>query len=104
MSERGFGIEALSVAATEGEGVFKLCCAFGAKQKRLAVIFIQPDGKDPNSGRFLYEIDARNYGRSFMMYDTGFHRHICLFKTAPILQAAMEYYLKSKGIQRSASK
>ncbi len=70
----------------------KLCCEFGPKKKSLATICIRPDSK---TGQMLYIVDAVRNG--FMMDGraAGFFGHACLIRTAPILQAAMEYYLKN---------
>ena len=74
-----------------------ICTQFGPKQKQLAVIVIRPHAAAPDSGRMQYTFYVENNGITLMGMDTGFPKHVCLFKTVPILQAAMEYYLKSKG-------
>lgn len=75
----------------------KICTEFGEKQWRLAVICIRPDTVVRNSGKqeYLFSAENRIEGASFLSHDMGFAKYKCLFKTAPILQAAMEYYLKN---------
>lgn len=70
----------------------RLCCEFGPRKKSLATICIRPDSE---AGQMLYIVDAERNG--FMMDGraAGLLGHACLIRTAPILQAAMEYYLKN---------
>lgn len=72
-----------------------LCCEFGPKKKSLATICMKPDMTSTESGQMRYIVDAVRNG--FMMDGraAGFFGHACLIRTAPILQAAMEYYLKN---------
>jgi hypothetical protein len=92
----------------------KICSSFGQKQKSFAVIFINTpqiytDKSNSNSKQLGYYCDTEiNHTmlRSILSlgifslltgpYERGLKR-LCYFKTAPILQAAMEYYLKSNG-------
>ena len=73
-----------------------LCTEFGEKQRRLSVISIRPDAENRNPGKMEYYIDVENRieGASFLSHDMGFAKYQCLSQVAPILQAAMEYYLK----------
>lgn len=78
-------------------GEITLCCEFGPTKSQLATICIRPDVKQPNSGRMQYFIDAEKNGFSIDGRGAGFLGHACLMKTAPIMQAAIEYYLKHEG-------
>ncbi len=69
-----------------------LCCEFGPRKKSLATICIRPDSE---AGQMLYIVDAVRNGFLMDGRAAGFLAHACLIRTAPILQAAMEYYLKN---------
>lgn len=71
-----------------------LCCECGPKKKSLATICIRPDVANPDSGRMQYIVGAIRNGFLIDSRAAGFLGHTCLFKTAPIMQAAIEYYLK----------
>ncbi len=78
-----------------------LCSPFGKKQKALSIISIKPAASDLDSGWMLYSFDSelRAAGDNPFLSrgpgtDPGLSTYICLIKTAPILQAAVEYYLK----------
>lgn len=75
----------------------RICTEFGEKQWRLAVICIRPETSTSDSPKMEYFFGAENRieGASFLSHDMGFAKYKCLVKTAPILQAAMEYYLKN---------
>jgi hypothetical protein len=76
-----------------------LCSGFESKQKCLATICFRPDYR-PKMNYTYYIFGAEKNGVSIHLNAAVFLRHICLFKTAPILQAAMKYYLnitKSQG-------
>lgn len=71
-----------------------LCCEFGPKKKSLALLCIRPDPTSPDSGRIQYFVNASRNGFMLDGRAAGFLGHACLIKTAPIMQAAIEYYLK----------
>lgn len=71
-----------------------LCCQFGSKKKSLAIICIRPEVASPNSGRTQYIVGAVHNGFLIDARAAAFLGHTCLIKTAPIIQAVMEYYLK----------
>lgn len=78
-------------------GAFKevtLACVCGPKKKSLATICIRPDVRDPDSGRKQYIVGAVYRGFLIDGRAAGFLGHACLIRTAPVLQAAMKYYLK----------
>ena len=89
-----------------GAGVLEI--PFGAKQKSSLLIYIKPDETNPDSGRMKYVFDAKNNPSALskilsttmlsLLYINE-PKHTCLFKSVPILQAAIEYYiaLKQKG-------
>ncbi len=81
----------MSESATE----INLCTEFGEKKKLFSVINIRPDVLNPNSGQMEYFFSSE-YRIPGFFKGWGFSTYTCLFKTAPILQAAMEYYLKNK--------
>lgn len=79
-----------------------LSIPFGIRQKSTAIIHIMPDKESAGSDSWKYVFDAQNnpsmlsriIGASiFTLIQICEPRHTCLFKTVPILQAAMEYYL-----------
>ena len=76
---------------------------FGEKQKSTVLIHIMPDKDSPDSERWKYVFDAQNNPSMlsrivgltvFSLIQIHEPKHTCLFKAIPILQAAMEYYLK----------
>lgn len=71
-----------------------LCCEFGPKKKHLATIWIRPDLNGLETKRMFYGVGAEYNGFLIDGRESGFRGHACLIKTAPIMQAAMEYYLK----------
>ncbi|MDR1803454.1 MAG: zinc ribbon domain-containing protein [Treponema sp.] len=99
MEQSGTGLYALSASVSAAMKEVILCAAFGSKKKRLATICIRPETANPESGQMKYIFGAENNGVSFYDTNAGFMQHICLIKTAPILQAAMEYYTKLKSSQ-----
>ena len=103
MEQSGTGLYALSASVSAARKEVILCTAFGPKKKRLATICIRPETAKPESGHTQYICGAENNGVSFYATNAGFMQHICFFKTAPILQAAMEYYIKSKGSQETVT-
>ena len=76
---------------------------FGIKQKSTAIIHVIPDKENAGADSWKYVFDAQNNPSTLsriigvtilsliQIYEP---KHTCLFKTVPILQAAMEYYLK----------
>jgi len=76
---------------------------FGIKQKSTAIIHVIPDKESAGADSWKYVFDAENdptvlsriIGITiFSVIQIYSPKHTCLFKTVPILQAAMEYYLK----------
>lgn len=74
----------------------RLCAELGEQGRRLSVICIRPSLTNPDSGQLDYLFYAVNRieGMSLISHDWGFAKYRCMLKTCPILQAAMEYYLK----------
>jgi hypothetical protein len=72
-----------------------ICGEYGSKKKNLTLITIRPHPAKPNLGEMQYLIGAERNGFMFDGRASGFLSHSCLIKTAPILQAAIEYYLKN---------
>ena len=68
-----------------------ICCEFGPKKKRLAIIWLRPDA---SKSRMQYGVHAVPNGFMLDGRAAGLLGHACLIKIAPILQAAMEYYLQ----------
>lgn len=85
-------------------GAGALSVSFGEKQKSRAIIYISSDETDSGPGKVKYVFDAENNPSMlfnitrttiFSALQISDPKHTCLFKTVPILQAAMEYYLKN---------
>lgn len=95
LSERGGLLTVLSNAVSKAFKEVKLCCVCGSKKKSLATICIRPDAREQNSGRMQYFVGAVHKGFMIDGRAAGFFGHACLIRTAPILQAAMIYYLKN---------
>jgi len=89
---------AVSKAANE----VRLCTEYGKKKKRLAVLNIRQKPDNPAAIR-KYFVDATVNGFSLDARANGMLAHGTLIRTAPILQAAMEYYLKTTGSQRTTA-
>ena len=68
----------------------RICAEFGSKRKQLVVFYIRPK----KSGDQCYRASALKNGFLVDGRMAGFLGHGTLIRTAPILQAAMEYYLK----------
>lgn len=99
LSVRGALQEAATNSAREAIQQVNICSFFGKEQWRLSVLAIYIDQTDPlrrDSGELAYSVDAENKieGVFFLSHDMGFEKYKCVVRTAPILQAAMEYYLK----------
>jgi hypothetical protein len=72
----------------------RICSEFGAKKKHLITLYIKPKSADATSnGKAYYNISAIKNGVILDWRADGFHGHGSLIRTAPILQASMEYYL-----------
>lgn len=74
-------------AAAERANEITIGTGFGAKQKCFVQIYIKNDVTASNAG---YSLGASS--RAFAMWPA---KYACIVKTATILQAAMEYYLRS---------
>lgn len=72
----------------------RICSEFGPNRKHLAAFYIKPKTVDAKPGEKLYFVDALKNGFLVDGRAAGFLGHGTLIRTAPILQAAMEYYLK----------
>lgn len=95
LSERGGLLTSIGNEASKALNEVKLCCECGQKKKSLATICIRPDVREQNSGRMQYFVGAVYKGFLIDGRAAGFLGHSCLIRTAPILQAAMMYYLKN---------
>lgn len=73
----------------------RICSEFGPNRKHLVAFYIKPKTVDGKPGEKLYFVDALKNGFLVDGRAAGFLGHGVLTRTAPILQAAMEYYLKS---------
>lgn len=76
-----------------------ICCQCGSYKKYLATICIRPDLSNPESGQMQYFVDAVRGGFLIDGRAAGFLGHGCLIRTAPVMQASIEYYasLKQNG-------
>lgn len=72
-----------------GSTEIALCSEFGEKKAFYSVFYIRPDLLDPDSGRRKYICNVK-----MRKADIRCEKYACVVKTAPILQAAAEYYLK----------
>lgn len=72
-----------------------LCCVFGNNRKNMATIIIRPSIADPGSGKMDYFAGAARRGFLVDGRASGFLSHACLIRTAPIMQAAMQYYVQT---------
>lgn len=79
--------------ARETEEV-RICSEFGPNRKHLVAFYIKPKTVDAKPGEKLYFVDALKNGFLVDGRAAGFLGHGALIRTAPILQATMEYYLK----------
>lgn len=102
LQKSGFGVQgalltSLGEFASDAAKEIRLCTELGEKGRQLSVIYIRPSLANPDSGQLEYFFDAedRISGIPFISHDWGFAKYKCVVKTGPILQAAMEYYLKS---------
>lgn len=86
----GFGVRGAVTAHTLNSvtsSAFKIGTEFGQKRRCFVVILIEHDGTNPDTGRMKYYF--RTSAKS--VWPSKYH---CMVKTVPVLQAAMEYYLK----------
>lgn len=95
LSERGEFLTSIGSATSKDFKEAKLYCECGLKRKCLATIFIRPDVRKQNSGKMQYFVGEVHKGFLTDEWAAGFLGHACLIRTAPILQAAMLYYLAS---------
>jgi hypothetical protein len=98
MTQGGFIIGTIGAAASKALNEVLICAPYGLKKKRLTNICIRPEPTRPDSGRTQIIFGATNNGVTFYFLDSKFPMHKCLLKTVPITSAAIEYYLKSKGL------
>jgi len=100
LDQRGGMLTILSNALSDAMKEVNLCCECGENEKKkkrnLAVICIRPDVSNPSSGMTQYFASATYNGFLIDRGGAGFLAHSCLIKTAPVLQAAIEYYVKNK--------
>lgn len=94
LSERGELLTSIGNVPSKSLKNAKLYCECGAKRKCLATICIKPDVRKQNSGKMQYFVGEAHKGFLTDEWVGGFLGHACLIRTAPILQAAMLYYLK----------
>jgi len=80
----------------------RICSEFGPNRKYLVSVYIMPKTADANPGEKLYCFDAV-YWIILAPYIAVFLGYGIFIRTAPILQAAMEYYLKATGSQGPAA-
>ncbi len=99
LKERGGLGTIISNAVSQAAQEVFLACECGAKKKSMATICIRSDISNPGSGRIQYFVDATHRGFLIDGRAAGFLAHGCLIKTAPIMQAAIEYYLKNVASQ-----
>lgn len=105
LNQRGGILTYIDKAVSKASNEVTLCCEFGPKKKHLATIWIRSDLNDPESGRMFYGVGAERNGFMIDGRESGFRGHACLIKTAPIMQAVIEYYLQhSNKINRNEEK
>ena len=101
LSKKGF-LPALENAIANATQEVRICSEFGPKRKMLIALYIKPKTVGAKPGEKLYFVDALKGGFLVDGRAAGFLGHGTLIRTAPILQAAMEYYLQSKVTQETA--
>lgn len=81
---------------------FKLSTSFGEKERCTVIFYIRPQEPDPDAVK-KYVTGVVDHGTTlsriigmtiFSLLQVSDPRTVCLLKTAPILQAAMMYYLE----------
>lgn len=85
----GAAVAGINEAISEGSQEITLGTEFGEGEKIIfSKIIIRPDPTSRSGGKeYFFEADSKKGGHAL------FSTYRCLVKTAPILQAAMEYYL-----------
>jgi hypothetical protein len=96
LSKKGI-LPVLENALANATQEVRICSEFGPNRKSLVAFYIKPKTVDAKPGEMLYYVDALKNGFLADGRAAGFLGHGTLIRTAPILQAAMKYYLKSKG-------
>lgn len=74
-----------------------LCCVFGDSEAYMATIAFRPDTATPGSNEMWYTVGATRSGFMIDGRGAGFLAHACLIRTAPIMQAAVLYYINNPG-------
>lgn len=69
----------------------RLCTEFGNKTNMMTVLYLKPDTLDQASDCKKYFVDVK---QKFSFGFPQFSTYTCVYKAAPILQAAIEYYLQ----------
>lgn len=84
----GFGIRGMAVAAIQNAVLgTRIGTEFGRRKSCFVEIHIDPDSLNPESGQMVYFF-------STAIKSLWPAKYVCKVKAVPILQAAMEYYLK----------
>lgn len=96
LSKKGL-LQAVENSIARATEEVRICSEFGRDRKHLVVFYIKPKTVDAKPGEKLYFVDALKNGFLVDGRAAGFLGHGALIRTAPILQAAMMYYLKTKG-------
>jgi hypothetical protein len=96
LSNKGL-LAVLENAVAKAMEEVRICSEFGPNRKHLVALYIRPKKVDAKPGEKLYFVDAMKNGFLLDGRAAGFLGHGTLIRTAPILQAAMKYYLKSTG-------
>ncbi len=85
----GYSIKGAMVAAAQNAMMgTRVGTEFGEKKSCFVEIHISPDHANPDSGQTVYFFSTSMRLRLWPA------RYVCIVKTVPILQAAMEYYLE----------
>ena len=95
LSSKGGVLTGIENSAAIAAKEVRICTTYGPKEKRLAVLTIRQNPDDPTAIR-KYFVDASKNGFNLDARSDGMFGHSTLIKTAPILQAAMEYYIKTR--------
>lgn len=95
LSNRGGLLTAIDNAVLRAAKQVMLCCVWGPKKKSMAVIGIRPDMREENSGKMQYFVRAERRGFMIDGRMSGMLAHGCLIRTAPIMEAALLYYLQT---------
>lgn len=87
----GYGIKGAMVAVAQNTMMgTRVGTEFGEKKSCFVEIHISPDHANPDSGQTVYFFSASM--RSILRPWPA--RYVCMVKAAPVLRAAMEYYLQ----------